>query len=285
VPNWKAPLIKTGVIALGVGAGVGLVALGAILYSMTPDSPKAWNSKAITATYDSSMFSATPSPAGYFTYTLQNNTNKDYSTKLLDGSHLPSDLRAAALRGNSPKSSSLAFGGIDFYLVESGVDTGIQQLADGEPLFIPAKQRVEVRLRWEFPTEQLTNSSSANIVNTSLFGFVLYDDNSRYEINFPQPKAVEGKFTEADISQTKGDAKTVDPAQMKPWEFYGTCERAARFVSLCRTAKIKSQFDDGMYFDTLPALVSDPPNGQTIQPDQSLCDNAVQWQNYCGRKK
>ena len=283
--NWKAPLLKTGVIALGGGIGLGLVALGVIIYSMMPDSPKAWNTKAITATYGSSMFSATPSPAGYFTYTLQNNTNKDYSTKLLDESHLPGNLRAAAMRGDSPKSPSLAFGGINFYLVEAGVDTGIEQLADGEPLFIPAKQRVVVRLRWEFPSEELTTHTSTSIINTSLFGFVLYDDTSRYEINFPRPKTVDGKYTEAGANQTRPESKTIDPAQMKPWEYYAACEREIAFVKSCKAAKIKTDFDGGLYFETLPALVPEPPKGYTMEPDQSLCNDATEWQNYCSLKK
>lgn len=133
--SWKASLSKVGVIAFGVGSGLGMVAL-LTLWIMSPSSQ--WNSKAIKATYVSSEYSAKPDPAGYFTYTLENTTNKDYSVKLLENDNspaLPSNLRAAARRGTKG-STALVFGGIDFFIPSAGsIGNSIDVLSGGNRFF------------------------------------------------------------------------------------------------------------------------------------------------------
>jgi len=48
----KAALLKTGVVALGVGIGIGVAVLGFMAYIAMPKSPKAWETKAITASVE-----------------------------------------------------------------------------------------------------------------------------------------------------------------------------------------------------------------------------------------
>lgn len=81
----KITLLKTGVIALGLGIGIGLIVVVGFVYMSLP---KGWNKKAITATFNSSDFNRKPSPAVYYTYTLTNNSNTDFSTKLIGDKHL-----------------------------------------------------------------------------------------------------------------------------------------------------------------------------------------------------
>ena len=140
----RSALLKTGVIALGVGIGLGLVALAGIAYSMRP---KGWDEKAITASFDSAEFNLKPSPAAYYTYSLTNNTSKDFSTKLLGEKHLPDNLRAATVRGpvydtvaampKKPEKSALNFGAINFYTIE-------REMALGKQLAIEVEKQARI---------------------------------------------------------------------------------------------------------------------------------------------
>ena len=283
----EAALAKLGVAAIGVGLGLGLVAIGAYLY-FSPST--GWNSKAIRATYLSSDYSATPAPAGYFTYTLENTSGKDYSVKLLDESqkNLPLNLRVAARRGpvngnGDANDAALIFGGISLFLQDANLDSSIEQQVNGEPLFLPAKQRVRVIVRWEFSEEEQKKSSSARIVNTSLFGFVLYDDATRYEIDFPRPARVEGEFTEADAKQPT--EKSVNPATLKPWEKYAICDRNEKIVASCKATNLFKPIKAGYWIEPLPVLPPRVPAGYTLDADESLCNDAAQWYAYCWSSK
>lgn len=57
---------------------------------------------------------------------------------------------AVAAMPREPLKSTLHFGAINFYTEDTNMDEGNDQLANGEPLFIPAEQSVRVRLRWEY---------------------------------------------------------------------------------------------------------------------------------------
>ncbi len=93
---------------------------------------------------------------------ITNNTNKDFSTKLLDVSRLPSNPRQRSCAApymtmwlrvpKNPEKAALDFGAIDFF--NGNTSDGIDQLANGEPLFIPSGQTVRIVLRWELPTEE-----------------------------------------------------------------------------------------------------------------------------------
>ncbi len=282
--SWKASLSKLGVIAFGVGAGLGLVAL-LTFWIMSPSSQ--WNAKAIKATYVSSEYSAKPDPAGYFTYTLENTTSKDYSVKLLENDNspaLPSNLRAAARRGTKG-STALVFGGIDFFIPSAGsIGNSIDVLAKGEPLFLPAKQKVNIVLRWEFEGSELSKTSSADIVNTSLAGFVLYDDAPHYEIDFPRPDPIQGKFTEADVKGAVNDAKTVEPDKLKPWEKYAACSEATKLVASCKAARLYTAVPNGWWTIPLPILPSPPP-GYDLDATADSCKAAAEWESYCANSK
>lgn len=285
--NLKAPLLKLGVVAVGIGLGLGLVATGIFAY-LSPST--GWNARAIRATYLSSDYSAAPAPAGYFTYTLENTSGKDYSVKLLgeNQKHLPDNLRVAARRGpvngkDDASDSSLIFGGINLYTQDATLGSSIDQLADGEPLFLPVKQKVRITVRWEFSEEELKKASSASIVNSSLFGFVLYDDTARYEIDFPQPARVEAKFTEADATQPSD--KTINPGTLKPWEKYAICDKNEKFVATCKTAGLFKPIKAGYWIEPLPVLPPNVPAGYTLNADESLCNDSAQWQAYCWSSK
>jgi hypothetical protein len=290
VAEGKSPILKWFAGALGIGLGLGLVVLGAVAYSMLP---KGWDRKATTASFDSVDFNTTPSPAVYYTYTLTNNTSKDFSTKLLDQSHLPENLRAATLRGriyddiaSVPKPTptpALNFGDISFYTGDLNADESYARLAKGEPLFIPAKKSVQIRLRWEIPATELAKYGSVNILNTSLFGFVVYDDATKYEIDFDKPPLLQGKQTELDVVATN-DLIAPDH-KGKPWEVYASCGEAERLVPLCK----QKNFQPGGFFAKyggfsvpLPEMRL-PPKGYLLEPDQPSCDIVYQWKNYCDK--
>jgi hypothetical protein len=290
----KSALLKTGVIALGVGIGVGLVALAGIVYSMRP---KCWDEKAITASFDSAEYNVKPSPAAYYTYSLTNNTAKDFTTKLVGEKHLPDNLRAATIRGpvydtvaampKKPEKAALNFGAINFYTEDTNMDESIDQLGNGEPLFIPAKQTVRVRLRWELPSEELTKYGSVKVVNTSLLGFVLYDYATKYQIDFPKPAPVEGSHTDLDVKESS----SIDgfaPDRGKPWEKYAACAEKDRLLPLCKKAKINLPYASAAAAGWTPVgpltALPVPPVGYTLEPDEQICKTVYEWDFYCRKQ-
>lgn len=290
----KAALLKTGIVALGIGLGLGVAALAAIVYSQMP---KGWDKKAITASFDSAEFSPTPAPAVYYTYTLSNNTDKDFSTKLLGEKHLADNLRAAAKRGpvyddvaSIPRSApapTLRFGDINLYTSEPNGDASIDNLANGEPIFVPARQRVQVVVRWELPESEFPKHTSVSIVNTSLFGFVVYDDTTKYQIEFPKPPLLQGKMTELDVSPAPvlgGFAPDIGTQ----YEKYAACEESQRLEPLCRKGNIATA--DGVAardgwtpVGPLPRLPL-PPMGAILEPGVETCKAVYQWDYYCRKQ-
>jgi hypothetical protein len=290
----RSALFKAGVIALSFVVGVGVVALGVAIYNMMPHPQKQWNAKAITAAFVSADFRNTPEPAVYLTYALSNNTSRDFSTKLFNDrqNNMPGYLRVAAKRGPIYSSASvslkndgfsrwLVFGGTDL-LTQSPANEGSPgQFARGESLFIPAKQKVQIILRWRFPENELSTHSSVSIVNTSLFGFVLFDDATRYEIDFPRPLEVSGEFTDADAENIGNKTVPIAPDHKnKPWERYAACQEADRLGPLCEKAGIKTKEPDGWFEVPLPEMAL-PPKGSLLEADRRSCDVAYQWRAYC----
>jgi hypothetical protein len=289
----ESALLKTCAIALSTGIGLGLVALAAIAYSM---SPKGWDEKAISASFESADFELKPSPAAYFTYSLTNNTHKDFTTKLLGEKHLPDNLRAATVRSpmyetavSTPKHMKpvLNFGAISFYTEDTTIDESYEQLASGEPLFVPAKQTVRVRLRWEMPADELTKYGSVKIVNTSLLGFVLYDDATKYQINFPKPALLRGTLTDLNVK----NPTSIDgfaPDRGKPWEKYAACAEKDRLLPLCKNAKINLSYASAAAAGWMPVgpltALPVPPVGTTLEPDEEICKTIYEWDFYCRRQ-
>ncbi len=168
--NWK----KLAIRAAGFGAGFALlvsVVLGAVLWlSGRPAKPKPWNTKAIEATYarlildNDSYF--------VFRYVLKNTTDKDYSISADTPIHLEARTDEGALHGCT-----------DCLELE-------------RPVFIPPGDSAEIglTLKYKYPLPTATDTregrEAARVAESNylknemprLGGFVLCDDNARYEV-------------------------------------------------------------------------------------------------------
>jgi hypothetical protein len=154
-------------------------------YQNRPHPPKPWNSKAITATYDYPDTESGPADnVGFrpdqlvFYYTLENTTDFDYRIPQRDQFQLTGKLaRENSLTGDD---QNLTLG--------------------GEPLFLPAKQRVRVGIHLGFGVKSSFGPSDtsddrkkrrkaiAEYMNdnaNNLDGFVLFDLENRFRIDFP----------------------------------------------------------------------------------------------------
>ncbi len=168
-------------MVLGISAGVSLalvVAIGAVAwYVSRPPAPKPWNTAAIVASYDG------PSTEGeentiVFSYVLENRSPQDY--KLTDAAK-------PTLMARLEKQKSL-----------SRAD---DHLRIDLPIFIPAghRHRLQIHLNYRFkeslPTKPTAEDRAAfkkklvtylNEEAGNLSGFVLFDEDNRYEISFPK---------------------------------------------------------------------------------------------------
>jgi len=177
MPLWKKILIRS----FGLGAGFALTLCAFvgtwIWFQGRPKPPKPWDKGAITSEYD------TVQPVGdknnlTFNYVLQNNTDVDYR---VDN---------------------------DFKIEITGKLKGMKALGEfaghyvttNYPIFIPAHRRVRVSLSipYRYPVVEKADASHterqqfrmqvAKYVTEemgNLDGFVLFDGNNRYEIDFP----------------------------------------------------------------------------------------------------
>jgi hypothetical protein len=181
------PTIKRMVVS-GLAGGVGFaVAIAIILgivswYQSRPKPPKPWDKAAVTATYDSidtegqsGRWEGQPPNRLVFYYTLQNNTDSDYQF---------SDLTNIVVMAKLKRQKSL-----------SG-QKGDKFLQPDSPVLIPAKQRIRFALHVGYPYEYdkslKAGASKKDIeayVNekfSNLDGFALFDENNRYQIDFPK---------------------------------------------------------------------------------------------------
>jgi hypothetical protein len=177
MPSWKRILLRSA----GFGAGFALtlcIVVGVwVWYSGKPEPPKPWDRKAITAEYDHVR------PEGdqnnlRFRYVLQNNTDFDYRIDSDSGIEITAKLQ-----------------------VEKGFgDFSSKSITTQYPIFVPAKSRVRISLdiphsypikeRSDFTPEESRRYRAAveSYVTerlNNLDGFVLFDINRRYEIEFP----------------------------------------------------------------------------------------------------
>jgi hypothetical protein len=175
--TWKKILLW----AVGIGAGFAITAAlivgGFMWWSNRPPKPKPWNQNAITAKFDTLDVQGQDNHV-YFSYTLENHTDSDFTLTDNSGVHLGASLK----RGNS-----ISFSNDDY-------------LSTTYPIYIPAKHNVRVVLNIKYPynapiSQYATDDEKSDwktklagtIVKemTNLDGFVLMDDASRYQINFP----------------------------------------------------------------------------------------------------
>ena len=170
--------IITGV-SFGAGAAViiALIICGYLWYSSKQKPPKPWDTKAITAIYDS-VYTEGENNYFVFYYTLQNNTDFDYNL---------SDLTNITLMGKLKKQKSLTGKKTDEFLKPD------------YPILIPAKQRIRFALHLGYPYDKTLKKDAseeeeakykkdieayANKKLSNLDGFVLFDELKRYQIEF-----------------------------------------------------------------------------------------------------
>jgi hypothetical protein len=156
-----------------LGFLVALVLAAVVLYFRPAgNSPKPWNSNAITANYVGAQLRELDSgnAALFLAFEVQNHTDSDY--QLADG---PGALVMSRLKADGSLSSQ-------------------QQVRLSYPTFLPARQRARVALEIPSPFGWPSDSDSAyqdklrDFVNQKLGdvqAFVLFDQADRFEIEFP----------------------------------------------------------------------------------------------------
>jgi hypothetical protein len=176
--NWKKVLLR----AAGFGGGfavIGAIILGvAVWWSGRPVKPKPWNKTAITASYEAIVVTGKDNTVDVL-YTLRNNTDEDY--KIADDSSIHFGVTTRQFQVTNYQDKD--FGKFDY------------------PIFVPAKSQVQVVLhigltmvehlkdgatddeQHDFNTRvaQLMQAAASNVS-----GFVVLDDNARYEIDLPE---------------------------------------------------------------------------------------------------
>ena len=146
----------------------------AVIFYFRPaaQSPKPWNSTAITANYVGAQLRELDSgnAALYLAYEVQNHTDSDY--QLADG---PGALVMSRLRADGSLSSQ-------------------QQVRLSYPTFLPARQRARVALEvpapfgWPADNDSAYQDKLREFVNqklTDVQAFVLFDQADRFDIEFP----------------------------------------------------------------------------------------------------
>ncbi|MDP2157986.1 MAG: hypothetical protein Q8K68_09790 [Nitrospirota bacterium] len=170
--DWKTIFIRSA----GFGAGLAITFIIGIAtwsyFASLPKKPKPWNNSAINATFsDIQMFTGDRLPVT-FKYILDNKTQFDYC--------LPSDNEAAFIR--MPKTNSL---------------TKDHELTWDKGTCVPTGQKVAVSFKltydysdYSFPQSDKDNLEKlSKLVNRRLSeidGFVILDNQHRYQINFPK---------------------------------------------------------------------------------------------------
>jgi len=175
--EWK----KLAIRAAGFGAASVIIAallIGSFAWwSRRPVKPKPWNNKAITASFEA-MDTEGDNNTITFIYTLQNNTALDY--RVSDGGMI--HLGAVLKRSKEFSFERGSFLSVDY------------------PFYLPAKSRIRFVLHIRYPysiKDDLTASDDArhdwetnlcrfaNKQFSNLNGFVLLDENTRYQVDMP----------------------------------------------------------------------------------------------------
>jgi|SRR5665213_207043 len=176
--TWKRIVLKAAGFGGGFAAVAALIIAACLWWSSRPVKPKPWNKTAITASYEA-IIAAGKENTVEIMFTLRNNTDEDY--KILDESstHFGVTTRQFQVTNYQDKD----FAKFDY------------------PIFVPAKSQVQVilhvplimeeRLRdgasddeghdYNTKVAQLMKAAAGNVS-----GFVLLDDNARYEIDLPE---------------------------------------------------------------------------------------------------
>ncbi len=175
--TWRKIFLR----AAGFGAGAivtAAVIIGAIVrWPRRPEKSKPWNTSAITASFDS-IDTEGDTNTMVFVYTLQNNTDVDYQVQ---------DDRFIHIGATLQRSKSFSFETSEF-------------LRTDYPIYVPAKNRVRFKIHVKYPYSIREDMAASDDVRhdwqtsickfvddnlSNLSGFVLMDDNSRFQVNMP----------------------------------------------------------------------------------------------------
>ncbi len=173
--NWKRALLVS--FAFGAGFAVtAAVIIGATIWYTSQPAP--WNTRAITATYDT-VYTEGEKNSLVFSYTLTNNTGKDWRIEDHDKVIIFATLKDEG-RLSGQETSDL--------------------LSVDKPLFVPPghKVRFPVHLKGATPHKLKDNPPTnerkeyrarvASYVSkdlSNLDGFVIFDEKNRYQISLP----------------------------------------------------------------------------------------------------
>jgi hypothetical protein len=179
---WKKIAIRA--VFGGIGLGIGAVAIigAAVWYPNRPKPTPPWNSKALTAKFDTMEFKigASDETTSYpvdFYYNVQNNTNQTYQ-------FTPAGLTPLAVltRGNALSK--------DFGHYQASAAT-----VDGPPFIPPGgTARIGIKVYYLFPDE-FTDADKKNEKKLTeslghrtdeLNGFVIFDAQNHYRIDLPR---------------------------------------------------------------------------------------------------
>jgi hypothetical protein len=173
MPLWKRLVIISVAGGVGVALTFALIVGGLIWFQSLPKPPKAWNERAIRASYVDTIVEQTDrgNAALVFYYDIQNDTDFDYR---LDDS------------------SSIVI------MQELGTESSLsaeKHIKLEYPVFVPAKHRARIALslshafEWPDETDPAFQKKVSGFVKRRLAdveGFVLFDETRRYQINFPK---------------------------------------------------------------------------------------------------
>jgi hypothetical protein len=184
--DWKKLVLR----AVSFGAGFAVTSaliIGIFLWwSQRPSKPKPWNQGALTATYEA-LGTEGDTHTFWLAYTIENKTDSDYSLSSDSGIHLAVVLR----RYND----ALIF-------------SDSKSLTTDYPLFIPAHHRVRIRMHLSYPYPEAEDFNSSEDARydyetkaavylakelNNVNGFVVMDENSRFQINLPNGWDERGK--------------------------------------------------------------------------------------------
>jgi hypothetical protein len=158
-------------IGLSFGAGFAI----ALWYQ---SRPKPWNTKAITASYKR-VYTEGKLNLLVFCYSVTNNTTYDYTIKDIKNIYLVAKLKNKDINGGKGHDSMAT---IDY------------------PLFIPAQHslQIQIHLNYSGPDKTQNVQTKENISEyhkeveayvskelINLDGFVIFDENNHYKIDFP----------------------------------------------------------------------------------------------------
>ena len=173
--NWKKVLLVGVGWGLGTAVGLALIIGGFLRYESRPKPPKPWNTTAILSSDDVPSFDGSRDGKEiHFTYTLQNATDTDYEIGSETEIRITFKNRDGSLTEPLPK----------------------ELVTLRRPVFIPAKQKAMSRISLVFgnvPQKKTTETDEQYHERLRTFckeeigdaGFVLFDENNRYQINLP----------------------------------------------------------------------------------------------------